>query len=62
MKKPVCKLTNENGNIYNLTAIAANALKRANMRDAAKEMKAKLSQSSNYDAALMIIQEYVDVE
>jgi len=62
IEKPVCKLAGENGNIYNLTALAANALKRAGQREQAIEMKQRVSACSSYADALLIIQEYVDVE
>jgi len=32
IEKPKCKITGENGNIFNLTALAVNALKRSGQR------------------------------
>lgn len=60
--KPRAQLSGENGNIFNLTAIAANALKRAGQREAADEMKRRVSASKSYAEALDVISEYVDVE
>jgi len=62
IEKPVCKLTGENGNIYNLTALASAALKRAGQRELAKEMKQRVSACNDYADALIIIQEYVIAE
>ena len=62
IEKPVCKLAGENGNIYNLTALATNALKRNNQRGKIAEMKSRVSSAANYDTALAIIQEYVIAE
>jgi len=61
-EKPTCKLTGENGNIYNLTALASAALKKNNQRDKIAEMKSRVSSAENYDTALSIIQEYVTAE
>lgn len=62
MLKPTCKLTNANGNVFNLIGIASNCLKKAGLKDEAKEMTEKCFNSSSYDEALSIISEYVDVE
>jgi len=60
-EKPKCKLVGKNGNIFNLTAIAAKALKKVGQHKAAKEMTGKVFHGAkNYDEALCIIMEYVD--
>jgi len=61
-RKPRCRLVGENGNIFNLVGIASRVLKKAGMREEAKEMQEKVFQSGSYDEALQIIMEYVDVE
>jgi hypothetical protein len=61
-KKPVCKLTGQNGNIFNLVGIAARALKEAGQDDKAKELKEKLFTCANYEAALNLIADYVEVK
>ena len=60
--KPVCELTGEDGNIFNLVGIASKVLKRAGRPDQAQEMKKRVIESDSYDAALSIVGEYVDVQ
>ncbi len=62
MKKPVCKLVGENGNIFNLMGIASRVLKQQGLGEKATEMTEKIKLSGSYDEALMIIMEYVEVE
>jgi len=59
--KPKCKLTGEDGNIFNLTGKAAKVLRKVGMVDKAKEMSAKVIKSHSYTEALAIIAEYVEV-
>jgi single-stranded DNA-binding protein len=61
-QKPACKLTGEDGNVFNLIGIASKALKRAGQPDKAKEMSTKVFGCGSYEKALEIIQEYVEVE
>lgn len=63
MPKPTAKLAEENGNIFNLMAIAKKSLKEAGTPEKANEMFQRIvSDSKSYDESLMIIMEYVDVE
>ena len=39
MNKPTVEMIGQNGNIFNLTAIATHALQRAGMRDKVNEME-----------------------
>jgi len=60
-KKPKCKLVGKDGNVFNLTAIAAKALKKIGQHKAAKEMATRVfHRTRSYDEALCIIMEYVD--
>lgn len=60
--KPVAKLVGANGNIFNLMGIANNVLKDAGKEEKGKEMCDRIrSQAKNYDEALLIIMEYVEV-
>lgn len=61
MKKPECKLIGENGNIFNLVAIARKTLLKNNLDNEAKEMQERVFDSSSYQEALCIIGEYVDI-
>lgn len=61
--KPKCKLIGENGNIFNLMGLASKALRRAGMPKVATEMTKKIYQNAkDYDHALRIIMDYVEVE
>ena len=62
MDKPKCKLVGEDGNIFNLLGLAANSLRRAEMRSVVKEMQKRVFACKSYDEALVIIMEYVEVE
>lgn len=59
--RPECVLVGENGNVFNLLAIAKNVLNRNNMRNEAAEMQTRVLKCGSYDEALNIIEEYVDV-
>ena len=60
--KPACRLIGEDGNIFNLLGLAARALKEAEQNEKAAEMARRMMKATNYDEALMIIMEYVEVE
>lgn len=61
--KPVTKLVGANGNIFNLMAIANKVLKDTGKEEKGKEMCDRIkSQAKNYDEALLIIMEYVEVD
>lgn len=60
-KKPSCKLTGEDGNIFNLVAIARKALVAAGEPEKAKEMGDKVFAARDYNEALRTIMEYVEV-
>lgn len=62
-KKPACKMVGENGNVFNLMGLASRALREAGFPEKAKEMLRRVnSEAKSYDAALMLIMEYVEVE
>ena len=63
MEKPKCKLVGENGNIFNLMGIASRTLQNAGQQEKAKDMCRRITtQANNYEEALVIISEYVEVE
>ena len=64
MSKPTCKLIGENGNIFNLMGIASRALKENGLPDQVEEMRKRImgGEAGNYDEALLIIMEYVEIE
>lgn len=59
--KPDCALIGEDGNIFNLMAIATRTLKTYDMADRAEEMCSRIKSSGSYDEALCIIGEYVNI-
>ena len=61
-RKPKCKLIGEDGNIFNLIGIASRELRRAGMRDEAREMSEKCMKSKSYSEALAVISNYVEVQ
>lgn len=58
----VVELTGEDGNVFNLCGIVVNALKRAGFRDEAKEVSERLWGSNDYNEALQLFMEYVEVK
>jgi hypothetical protein len=63
VEKPIAILVGENGNIFNLMGIASKALKRAGQRELASEMQKRIfAEAKDYNEALQIIVEYVEVE
>ena len=61
-QKPICKLIGEDGNIFNLVSIVRRTLIKEGMKDKANELVSRLNECKDYDEALTLIQEYVDIE
>ena len=62
VKKPKCALIGEDGNIFVLMGVASRTLKQNKMHEEAKEMCNKINaEAKNYDEALLIIGEYVEI-
>jgi len=59
--KPECQLTGTDGNVFALAGKVGKALKRAGQQAEATEFYARLTQCSDYDAALALMMEYVEV-
>ena len=57
-----CRLVGEDGNIYNLLAIARNALRKGDRTDLIESMTKAVFASHSYEEALCRISEYVEVE
>ena len=64
MEKPTCKLIGQNGSVFNLVGITSRALKENGLLDQAEEMSKRImgGEADNYDEALSIIKEYVEIE
>ena len=61
--KPECKLIGENGNIFNLVAIASRTLREHGLQEQAEELTNKIlnGEANSYHHALAIIMEYVEI-
>jgi uncharacterized Zn finger protein len=59
--KPQVKLIGEDGNIFNLIAIATRELKRNGRRDQADELQSRLFSCGSYEEALSLIEEYCEI-
>ena len=62
--KPDCKLIGENGNIFNLMAIASRTLKANGLEYYAKEIKVRIidkHEAQSYEEAIAIIMNYVNI-
>ena len=60
-KKPNCPLVGQDGNIFNLMAIASRTLREHDMADQATEMCERIRNCGNYYSALGVIGEYVNI-
>ena len=58
--KPQCPIIGADGNIFNVMGIAARTLRENGMREQAREMQKRVTQSGSYREALGIIMEYVE--
>jgi hypothetical protein len=61
-KKPKCKLTGIDGNVFNIIGTVSRELKRAGQHEKAKEFQTKAFTSESYDAVLSLCHDYVEVE
>lgn len=62
INKPKCKLIGTDGNVFALAAQVTRTLKRNKQFDMAKEFTNKLMRCGNYEEALQLIMQYVEVE
>ncbi len=57
-----CQLIGEDGNIFNLMALAAKTMRTSDYwKDKVNEMYDKVTSSPDYYAALMVIADYVNI-
>jgi len=59
--KPKCKLIGTDGNIFALMGTVSKCLKQNGMGDKVAEMIKRVTSSESYDAALIVLMDYVDV-
>lgn len=60
-KRPICKLTGTDGNVFAIIGNVSSVLKKAGQADKAKEFCTRAFASASYDAVLQLCGEYVDV-
>ena len=60
--KPRVTFSGENGNIFNLIAIARRGLKAAGKHEEASEILGAVTKAGSYDEALRILGAYVDFD
>jgi hypothetical protein len=61
-EKPVVKLLGEDGNVFNIIGLTAQALKRAGLSEQAKEYTVKAFAAGSYDEVLRLSMRYCEVE
>lgn len=61
MSKPVCKLTDQNGNVFNLIAIVRKTLEKAGLKQQVSEFTSEVMDAGSYDEALQVMMKYVEV-
>jgi hypothetical protein len=60
--KPKAKVIGQDGNVFNLLGICTKALKKAELREEAKELQEKVFKSQSYSEALSIMGEYCELQ
>jgi hypothetical protein len=61
MKKVKVKLSNKNGNIFNLGQICKEELEKKGFRKEAKEMIHKILRTHSYTNVLVVLSQYCDI-
>lgn len=59
VKKPKCKFTGKDGNIFNLMGIASRAMRKDNQNP--KPMLDRVMKAGSYEEAIGIIAEYCEI-
>ena len=63
MKKPVCNLVGQNGNVFSLMGVVKRTLRQHGLEEQAEEMSGRIlaGEAQSYSQALAIFMEYVDI-
>lgn len=61
IKKPTVQLTGQDGNVFNLLSICVRALKRNQQHDEASELQRRVLSCGSYDEALVLMNQYCEV-
>lgn len=59
-QRPKVRLTGTDGNVFALLGRCSQALRQAGQADQARELQAKVMSAESYDAALILMMEYVE--
>jgi len=62
MKKPICKLTGEDGNVFNIISIVNRTLKLNNMKGEAKLFMMNAFAQESYEDVLKLASEFVNIQ
>jgi hypothetical protein len=62
VEKPICILTGQDGNVFNVIGLVSRTLKRAGQADKAREFVDRAMKSKSYDDVLALCWDYVEVE
>jgi hypothetical protein len=62
MEKPICILTGQDGNVFNIIGLVSRTLKRAGQADKAREFVDRAMKAKSYDDVLALSRDYVEVE
>lgn len=62
MKKPICQLSETDGNVFCIIGRVYKILKDNGLQQKADEFRAKAMKSDSYDSVLKLCFEYVEVE
>lgn len=60
-RKPKCKLSGTDGNVFALMGLVARTLKKAGLAEQVPEMRKKVAASGSYTEALGVLASYVEV-
>ena len=60
-EKPICKLTETDGNVFAIIGRVSETLKKSGQQDHAKEFQDRAFSSESYDDVLRLCMEYVEV-
>lgn len=61
-KKPICRLSSTDGNVYAIIGNVSRTLRKSGQRDKAKEWERRAMDSHSYQAVIALAFEYVDVK
>ena len=61
-QRPVCKLVDEDGNVFSIIGRVGKVLKKAGLVEKAREFQQRAFGSKSYDEVLQLCFEYVEVE